>query len=160
MVTLQLEAVLKDINGNPLSGKPINFYYSYDQETWNLIATVNTDSNGKATATHETTKTTYYKAVFEGDDVYESSSALRALILIEGATVEIYRDGELIATLTTDINGEASITLETDSYTVKVMAEGFEPHEQTINLTSDMLKEVVLQKVSQNTLTVKVYGVE
>jgi len=75
MVTLQLEAVLKDINGNPLSGKPINFYYSYDQETWNLIETKTTDSNGKATTTFETSRTTYFKARFEGDEDYEASEA-------------------------------------------------------------------------------------
>jgi len=146
MVTLRLIATLKDINGNPLSGKPINFYYSYDQETWNLITTVNTDENGVATTTHETTQSTYYKAIFEGDDKYKPSSALKLLTLIEGATVEIYSDGKLIATLTTDSKGEASITLNVGSYTVKVMAEGFESHEQTVNLTTDIKKEVVLQK--------------
>ena len=75
MVTLQLTATLKDINGNPLAGKPINFYYSYDQETWSLIKTESTDENGKATTTFETSKTTYFKACFEGDEDYEASEA-------------------------------------------------------------------------------------
>jgi len=90
MVTLQLTATLKDINGNPLSGKPINFYYSYDQETWNLITTVNTDENGVATTTHETTQTTYYKAVFEGDDVYEPSEATASYTLEAHFTISSY----------------------------------------------------------------------
>jgi len=81
MVTLQLEATLKDVDGNPLANKPINFYYSYDQETWNLIETVNTNENGIATTTHEATKTTYYKAVFEGDDEYEGSEATASYTL-------------------------------------------------------------------------------
>ena len=90
MVTLQLTATLKDINGNPLSGKPINFYYSYDQQTWNLIATVNTDVNGVATTTHETTQSTYYKAVFEGDDEYEPSEATASYTLEVHFTITSY----------------------------------------------------------------------
>ena len=90
MVTLQLTATLKDIDGNPLANKPINFYYSYDQQTWNLIATVNTDENGIATTTHETTQTTYYKAVFEGDDVYEPSEATASYTLEAHFTITSY----------------------------------------------------------------------
>jgi len=146
MVTLQLTATLKDINGNPLAGKALDFYYSYDGATWSLIESKTTDSSGKASTTFSTTTKTYFKAEFKGDDEYEPSSALKLLTLVEGATVEIYSNGKLIATLTTDSKGEASITLVVGSYTVKVSKEGFETHEQTVNLTANKLKEVVLQK--------------
>ena len=75
MVTLLLEATLKDVDANPLQNKTINFYYSYDQETWNLIEAKTTDSNGKATTTFNTNQTTYFKASFEGDDEYDPSVA-------------------------------------------------------------------------------------
>ena len=83
MVTLLLTATLKDIDGNPLADKPINFYYSYDKQTWNLIETKNTNSNGVAEATFEATQTTYFKAEFPGDENYDPSSD------IEVYTVEI-----------------------------------------------------------------------
>jgi len=92
MVTLQLKATLKDIDGNPLANKPINFYYSYDQQTWNLIETVNTDENGVATTTHETTQTTYYKAVFEGDEEYEGSEATAVYSVAPHFTITQYID--------------------------------------------------------------------
>ncbi|RLC83592.1 MAG: hypothetical protein DRJ03_16720 [Chloroflexi bacterium] len=75
MVTLLLEATLKDVDANPLQNKTINFYYSYDKQTWNLIEAKATDSNGKATTTFNTNQTTYFKASFEGDDEYDPSVA-------------------------------------------------------------------------------------
>jgi hypothetical protein len=74
-VTLKLTATLTDINGTPLSGKTISFYYSYDGSTWTLIGSGTTDSNGQASVTHTTDRTTYYKAEFAGDPEYDSSSA-------------------------------------------------------------------------------------
>jgi len=76
MVKLKLTATLKDSEGNALSGKPIDFYYSYDGETYTKITTQTTDIDGKAEAIHETTQTTWYKAEFPGDDIYESSEAV------------------------------------------------------------------------------------
>ena len=75
MVKLLLKATLKDGEGNPLSGKTIEFYYSYDKSTWNLIESKTTDENGECTSQHETDKTTYYKARFPGDETYEESEA-------------------------------------------------------------------------------------
>lgn len=74
MVTLQLIATLTD-GTNPLSSKTIKFYYSYDGVTYNLISSEVTDSYGQASITHETEQTTWYKAVFEGDDAYAPSEA-------------------------------------------------------------------------------------
>ena len=77
MVNLKLTAVLKDSFGNALSGKPIYFYYSYDGETYTLLTTQSTDSDGKAETTHETTRTTWYKAKFAGDDTYDASEVVQ-----------------------------------------------------------------------------------
>ena len=76
MTKLKLTATLKDYQGNALSGKPIDFYYSYDGETYTKITTQSTDINGKAETTHETTRTTWYKARFEGDSTYDASEAV------------------------------------------------------------------------------------
>jgi len=73
LTTVNLSATLKDNSGNPLEGKPIKFYYSYDGTNYTLIATVNTNASGIAETTHTTNEYTWYKAVFEGDDDYESS---------------------------------------------------------------------------------------
>jgi hypothetical protein len=75
-VTLKLTATLTDINDTPLSGKTISFYYSYDGSTWTLIGSGTTDSNGQASVTHTTDRTTYYKAEFPGDQYCEQSSAV------------------------------------------------------------------------------------
>jgi len=66
--TVNLSATLKDVNGNPLQGKPIKFYYSYNGTDYTLITTVNTNASGVAETTHTTDATTWYKAVFEGDE--------------------------------------------------------------------------------------------
>jgi hypothetical protein len=73
-VTLKLIATLTT-DSTPLSDKTIYFYYSYDGLTWTLIGSGTTDVNGQAFVTHTTDRTTYYKAVFEGDPEYESSFA-------------------------------------------------------------------------------------
>jgi len=75
MAVVKATATLTDINGNPLSGKTIKFYYSDDGETWNLLGTAVTDENGRAGIVDWIEHTTYYKAVFEGDDIYEPSEA-------------------------------------------------------------------------------------
>lgn len=73
-VTLKLTATLTT-DSTPLSGKTINFYYSYDGSTWTFIGSATTDTNGQASITHTTDRTTYYKAEFPGDPEYEPSSA-------------------------------------------------------------------------------------
>ena len=77
MTTLRLTATLKDVSGNPLSGKTVEFYRSTDNVSFSLIAASTTDENGVAEATDEVTVqgTYYYKARFPGDDVYEPSEA-------------------------------------------------------------------------------------
>ena len=72
---VQLVARLTDNDGNPLSGKTIYFYYSYDNKTWTQIGTNTTNTNGYAYMRHTTTKPTYYKASFQGDSSYEPSEA-------------------------------------------------------------------------------------
>jgi len=72
---VQLVARLTDNNGNPLSGKTIYFYYSYDNKTWIQIGTSTTDTNGYAYMKHTTTMPTYYKASFQGDSSYQPSEA-------------------------------------------------------------------------------------
>jgi hypothetical protein len=74
MVALKLTATLTT-DGTPLSGKTINFYYSYDGSTWTLIGSAITDASGQASVTHTTDRTTYYKAEFPGDSDYDPSSA-------------------------------------------------------------------------------------
>ena len=73
-VTLKLTATLTS-DGAPLSGKTINFYYSYDGKTWIFIGSATTDANGQASVTHTTDRTTCYRAEFPGDPDYEPSSA-------------------------------------------------------------------------------------
>jgi len=77
MPTLKLTAKLTDGEGNPLSGKTIEFYKSTDGVNFTLIATKTTDTNGVAETTDEITSygTYYYKARFPGDETYEASEA-------------------------------------------------------------------------------------
>jgi len=75
MTTVELIAKLTDSSGNPLSGKTITFYYSYDGVNYTQIAQSTTDSSGTATTTHTTSQKTYYKASFAGDSQYDPSSA-------------------------------------------------------------------------------------
>lgn len=70
---VRLEATLKDVNGNPVPGRTIEFYKSTDGENYTLIGTSSTDNSGKAVIEDEVEGTTYYKAYFPGDDVYDSS---------------------------------------------------------------------------------------
>jgi len=77
-MALKLEAKLTDIEGNPLGGKEIIFYYSLDGVNFNEITRQNTDPNGIATTTYQPQYygTIWFKAVFPGDPVYESSEAV------------------------------------------------------------------------------------
>ena len=75
MVRLKLTATLKDYTGVALANKPILFFYSFDGATFTHIATVNTNDYGVAETQHETTRTTWYKARFEGDPTYDASEA-------------------------------------------------------------------------------------
>jgi len=84
-VTLKLIATLTS-DSTPLSDKTIYFYYSFDGSTWTLIGSGTTDVNGQTFVTHTTDRTTYYKAVFEGDPDYESSFATITYTLITQPT--------------------------------------------------------------------------
>jgi hypothetical protein len=75
MTTIKLITKLVDSAGNPLPGKTITFYYSYDGVSYTQISQSVTDSTGTATATHTTSQKTYYKAYFAGDSQYDPSSA-------------------------------------------------------------------------------------
>jgi len=77
MPILKLTAKLTDGEGNPLSGKTIEFYKSTDGVNFTLIATKTTDTNGVAEATDEVTSygTYYYRARFPGDETHEASEA-------------------------------------------------------------------------------------
>jgi len=75
-VTLRVVARLTDSGGNPLQGKIIDFYYSYDGVLFNYIDSGVTDYNGTASVEHVTDKRTWYRAVFSGDDLYDGSSAM------------------------------------------------------------------------------------
>ncbi len=70
---------LKDGSGTPLPGKPVEIqYYSGG---WKKAATVTTDANGKYLKTMTPSARTSYRAVFAGDDNYESkTSAGRAVL--------------------------------------------------------------------------------
>ncbi|RLB80045.1 MAG: hypothetical protein DRH17_12655 [Deltaproteobacteria bacterium] len=78
MVTLKLLATLTDSNGNPLSGKTIEFYHSRDGVNYTLIDTKTTNENGQAETVYEVTEygTHYFKARFPGDLEYELSEAM------------------------------------------------------------------------------------
>ena len=99
-VTLIVIARLTDGYGNPLQGKIIDFYYSYDGVMFNYIDSGVTDYNGMASVEHVTDKRTWYRAVFLGNDIYDGSSAtttftprrvvLRPLIWRFKRTVYIY----------------------------------------------------------------------
>ena len=75
--TVELDATLTDINGNPLPGKTINFYYRESGSTeWTQIGSQTTDQNGKATMTYQLPPGTYdFRAEFPGDETYAPSDA-------------------------------------------------------------------------------------
>ena len=75
-VTLRVIARLTDGYGNPLQGKIIDFYYSYNGVLFNYIDSDVTDYNGTASVEHVTDKRTWYRAVLLGDDIYDGSSAI------------------------------------------------------------------------------------
>jgi len=75
---LKLTASLTDAERNPLPGRQIIFFRSTDGSTWRFITTDLTDQYGTAEATDEIVDygVYYYKAVFPGDDYYDSSDAV------------------------------------------------------------------------------------
>jgi len=77
MVSLKLVATLTDVNGNPLSGKTIEFYRSTDGVNYTLLGTATTNTNGQASLIDEITEPGkyYYKARFPGDETYDASEA-------------------------------------------------------------------------------------
>jgi len=69
---------------------------------------------------------------------------------IQGAKVEVYKDEELVDYRYTDSNGRCDFFLPEDTYTVKVTKEGYFPHEQTVTLNQDIVKEVELRPTTGN----------
>ena len=69
---------------------------------------------------------------------------------IQGAKVEVYKDEELVDYRYTDSNGRCDFSLPENTYTVKVTKEGYFPHEQTVTLNQDIVKEVELRPTTGN----------
>jgi len=150
MVTLKLEATLEDADGNPLSNKPIDFYYSYDGETYTLITTENTDTEGKASTTHETTQTTYYKAVFQGDETYDASEDVEiyAFGLIPDAEVILFNSNHIFHGHT-DENGKVTFSgVPRGDYTLVVVKDGYVHYKATISITEDTTQIIYLTKIT------------
>ena len=77
--TITISCVLKDDEGNALSGQTVDFYYSSDGgTTWTYWFTETTDTNGRASRLVTVTLdpgSYYLKASFLGTKNYQSSSA-------------------------------------------------------------------------------------
>jgi len=87
---VQLIATLTDSDGNPLSGKTINFYYrASGTTTWANAGSATTDANGRATVTVtlDVPGTYDFRAEFPGDDQYEPSSAEVTNQVIKAKTI-------------------------------------------------------------------------
>mgnify|MGYP000418551338 CR=1 FL=1 len=69
---------------------------------------------------------------------------------IQGAKVEVYKNEELVDYRYTNSNGRCDFFLPEDTYTVKVTKEGYLPHEQTVTLNQDIVKEVELRPTTGN----------
>jgi len=98
--SLTISCVLTDDEGNPLSSKPVDFYYSSDGQTWTYWFNAYTDTNGRASknVVVDLDPGDYYiKAQFAGDKNYQSSSAQTTLTVDQEVT---------------------QITLDSDNYTV------------------------------------------
>ena len=83
--TYQLLATLVDGEGNPLSGKTVNFYFSTDSSTWTLLGSNYTNAEGEASYTVEVTRSGFYKAEFPGDEAYDGSSDIIRVTVKEEA---------------------------------------------------------------------------
>ena len=88
---VQVTATLKDSDGNPLSGKPVNLYYRASGSTEWLDIGSNphtTDANGNATDTISLDAPGDYdfRAEFPGDADYEASSAEQDNVHIKAKT--------------------------------------------------------------------------
>lgn len=75
---VRLTAVLKDSDGNPISGKTISFAYrTSGATTWTNAGTATTGGDGSASVTVSlTVPGTYdFQASFAGDNQYEAATA-------------------------------------------------------------------------------------
>jgi len=150
MVTVKLEAVLQDVDGNPLSDKPIDFYYSYDGETYTLITTENTDVDGKASTTHETTQTTYYKAVFQGDADYGASEDTEIYVYthVPNAEVILFDDYRAFHGHTDDYGRVTFSGVPRGDYTLVVVKDGYVHYKASISITEDTTQTIYLSKIT------------
>jgi len=71
MVNLRITVKLCDGDGNPLPNKLVHVYYSFNGSEWLELVSKETDQNGEVIASHTVNRNVWYKAVFEGDDVYD-----------------------------------------------------------------------------------------
>ena len=77
--------------GSPLANREIKFYKSPDGVNYSLISSVFTGTNGiaEATDTVDAFGYYYYKAVFEGDGVYDRAEAVATYFHAEPLTALI-----------------------------------------------------------------------
>jgi hypothetical protein len=76
MPTLTCAATLKDSNQVLLSGKGIDFYFSYDGINYTFFDHANTNVNGVATVETSIVTDMWIKARFEGSPSYGASQAI------------------------------------------------------------------------------------
>jgi hypothetical protein len=76
MVVVRVVAKLVDSSGMPIQGRTIRFYASSDGSVWVLIGEASTDGGGYASVVYGTSGRTWFRASFEGDEYYESASAV------------------------------------------------------------------------------------
>lgn len=57
---------------------------------------------------------------------------------VSNATVELWDNGTLQYDTITDSNGEFTITVDEGNYTLEVIKDGYFPHNQTVNVTSNI----------------------
>ena len=76
MVAVRVVAGLFDSFGEPVQGRTVRFYASGDGSVWTLIGEGTTDSNGYTSVVYDASGRMWFKAEFEGDEYYESASAV------------------------------------------------------------------------------------
>ena len=149
MVSLKLIATLKDAYDNPLASKSIDFYYSFDGETFTKFDTQLTNENGVAETTTSTTQDTYYKARFEGDELYEASEDIELYIhtFIADAEVILF-DNNRVFHGHTDASGKIVFhNVLAGTYTLVIVKDGYRHYKATLEITSDLETTISLQQI-------------
>jgi len=149
MVSLKLSATLKDVDGNPLANKSIDFYYSFDGETFTKFDTQTTNEYGVAETITSTTQDTYYKARFEGDELYEASEDIKLYIYtsIPDAEVILF-DNNRVFHGHTDANGKIMFNnVPAGTYTLVIVKDGYRHYKGTLEITSDLEITISLQQI-------------